>query len=147
MNYIDMARLDGMDCIGSVIPNHRKSLKLGTYAGSCLAVGGICCDSAVAALLDVNKQVLYARDQQGRFVGRQLLAISDDNRLICFPVYPHSASQAVKAIFREYDYALARALAIPLYDPRDENAPAYRVRSVLSVYWWDDSSWDFETAK
>ena len=35
-------------------------LKLGTYVGSCLAIGGIFADSVVAALLDANKRVLYA---------------------------------------------------------------------------------------
>jgi DNA-binding transcriptional ArsR family regulator len=53
-------------------------LKLGTYVGSCLGIGGLCAYSAAAALLDVNKQVLYARDRQGRVVGRQLLAVADD---------------------------------------------------------------------
>jgi hypothetical protein len=122
-------------------------LKLGTYAGSCLAVGGICCDSAVAALLDVNMQVLYARDHQGRVVGRQLLTISDDNRLVCFSVYPNPAAQSIKAIFLDYDLALAQALALPLYDPREEGATEYRIGSILSNYWWDDSSWDFQIAK
>jgi len=120
-------------------------LKMGTYAGSCLGIGGICAYSAAAVLLDINKQLLYARDRQGTVVGRQLLSISDDNRLICFHVYPTSCAQAIKALFLEYDHSLARALNLSVYDPADENAPAYKVSNVLSVYWWDDDSWDFKT--
>ena len=120
-------------------------LKMGAYAGSCLGIGGICAYSAAAVLLDINKQVLYARDRQGTVVGRQLLAISDDNRLICFHVYPTSCAQAIKALFLEYDRSLAHALNLSVYDPANENAPAYKVSNVLSVYWWDDDSWDFKT--
>ena len=120
-------------------------LKLGTYAGTCLGVGGGFSYSAIAALLDINKQVLYARDQRGRVIARQLLAIADDDRLVCFSVYPLSSSSAVKAAFRDYDRALAHAMGISLYTPADGDDAGYQVSSVLSVYWWDDYSWDFDT--
>jgi hypothetical protein len=120
-------------------------LKLGTYTGTCLGVGGLCSDSAIAALLDANKKVLYARDRRGRVIARQLLAIADDDRLVCFYVYPLSSSPAVKTAFREYDRAFARALGIPLHEPAEAPDFGYRVSSVLSVDWWDDGSWDFDT--
>ena len=52
--------------------NPFEILKLGTYVGSCLGLGGGFSYSAVAALLDVNKQVLYARNHRGVVVARQL---------------------------------------------------------------------------
>jgi hypothetical protein len=122
-------------------------LKLGTYVGSCLGVGGICSYSAAAALLDVNKQVLYARDWRGRVVARQLLAISDDNRLVCFSVYPNTCPQAVKAAFRDYDHAFAQALNIPLYRPEQSEDDHYRVSCIISTGWWDDREWDFDTTQ
>jgi hypothetical protein len=118
-------------------------LKLGTYVGSCLAIGGMCSDSAVAALLDANKRVLYARDAGNQVIARQLVAISDQDSLVCFFVYPLSASKEIKALFKEYDQAFSAALGLPLYQPTDGDA-GYEIRSVLSVYWWDDMSWDFE---
>ena len=118
-------------------------LKMGTYVGSCLAVGGICVDSAAAALLDANKRVLYARDRQNRVVARQLVAISNDDRLVCFSVYPNSARKEIKTLFRDYDRAFASALGVPLYEPVEGNG-GYEVDTVLSVYWWDDGSWDFQ---
>ncbi len=129
----------------SIERNPLEVLKLGEYAGSCLGIGGLCSDSAAAVLLDVNKQVLYARSRQGKVVGRQLLAISDDNRLICFSVYPLAAAGNVKALFFEYDLAFANALGISLFDPTEPDASEYRVGSILSDYWWDDGSWDFDT--
>jgi hypothetical protein len=119
-------------------------LKLGTYFGTCLGIGGMCSDSAAAALLDVNKKVLYARDRSGRVVGRQLIALADDDRLVCFSVYPLSGSVTLKTAFRDYDREFARALAVPLYDPSSHD-PGYEISCVLSVYWWDDYSWDFKT--
>ncbi|HEC84035.1 MAG TPA: hypothetical protein ENI48_02180, partial [Thioploca sp.] len=67
-------------------------LKLGTYVGSCLGIGGLCTDSAVAVVLDVNKQVLYARDENGVVLARQLVAISKDEQVVAFEVYPLNTS-------------------------------------------------------
>jgi hypothetical protein len=120
-------------------------LKLGTYVGSCFAIGGMCSDSPVAALLDANKRVLYARDHRKRVVARQLIAISDEDRLVCFSVYPLSAGKQIKGLFREYDRTFAEALNLPLYEPTETGA-GYEVSSVLSVYWWDDMSWDFKVS-
>ncbi|QOY91861.1 hypothetical protein [Paludibaculum fermentans] len=118
-------------------------LKLGTYVGSCLAVGGLCSESAVAALVDVNKQVLYLRDERRRVIARQLIAISDDDRLVCFPVYPGSAAREAKTLFRDFDYAFAAELGVPVYVSK-EGDDDYSVGCVLSDAWWDDGSWDFE---
>jgi hypothetical protein len=120
-------------------------LKLGTYVGSCLAIGGMCSDSAVAALLDANKRVLYARDGRNQVIARQLVAISDQDSLVCFSVYPLSADKEIKALFRDYDQAFSTALGLPLYQPAQGDA-GYEISSVLSVYWWDDMSWDFEVS-
>lgn len=123
-------------CEGFTITLERdpmEVLKLGTYAGSCLGVGGICAYSAAAVLLDINKQVLYARNPAGRVIARQLVAISDEERLVCFSVYPASAPKAVHAAFVEYDRRFAAALALPLHESGE-----YSVALVLSTFWWDD---------
>jgi len=121
-------------------------LQLGTYVGSCLGLGGPFAYSAVAALLDANKRVLYARDQTGKVVARQLVAISDDSSLVCYFVYPRSASYELKALFRDYDRAFADAMNLPLYEDT-EDGEGYFVSSVLSVDWWDDYAWNFEIPK
>jgi hypothetical protein len=40
-----------------------EALKLGTYVGSCLGLGGGFSYSALAVVLDANKQVIYAREE------------------------------------------------------------------------------------
>ena len=90
---------------------------MGTYVGSCLGLGGGFSYSAAAALLDINKQVLYARNEQGAVIARQLLAISDKDELVPFAVYPESAAPSVQRAFDRYDTELASALGIARVDP------------------------------
>ncbi|MDH5749411.1 MAG: hypothetical protein OEY85_08870 [Rhodospirillales bacterium] len=117
-------------------------LKMGTYVGSCLSLGGHYAYSAVAVLLDLNKQVLYARNAEGKVIGRQLIAISKNDRLVCFSVYPEKASREIKSLFFEYDIEFSRALHIPLYEHvYSGDKEGYTIESILSEDWWDDYPW------
>jgi hypothetical protein len=120
-----------------------EALQLGTYVGSCLGLGGSFSYSAAAVVLDVNKQVVYARDQNGAIVGRQLLAISTGSTLLCFAVYPASAPEPIRAAFRNYDEQLAERLGIAIHDPTDSE---YEVEALISRDWWDDSLWESDEA-
>jgi hypothetical protein len=115
-----------------------EALRLGTYAGSCLGLNGACDYSAAAVVLDVNKRVLYARDARGHVLARQLLAVSDDDTLVPFAVYPESTPPALQALFLDYDMALAESLGLPLSD-----GPTYpEVENLLSTSFWHDGAWD-----
>jgi hypothetical protein len=115
-----------------------EALKLGTYVGSCLGVGGLCTYSAAAVMLDINKQVLYARDANGVVLARQLLAISKDEQLVAFEVYPANVSSHLKTLFYEYDQHFANILGIELFKCKDDN---YEIESILAENWWDDGAW------
>ncbi|MGV8118639.1 MAG: hypothetical protein AB2L14_02635 [Candidatus Xenobiia bacterium LiM19] len=119
-----------------------EALKLGTHVGSCLGLGGGLTYSALAVVLDFNKQVIYARDDRGRMLARQLVAISEEDRLVCFEVYPLSAHQRLRQLFREYDRRFAESLGIPLY--KSEKEDEYTVARILSHYWWDDGPWQLK---
>jgi hypothetical protein len=134
-------RVDAEDDRQVVIRLEQDSLevlKMGTYVGSCLGLGGGLSYSAAAALLDVNKQVLYARDQHGSVIARQLVAISDNDQLVPFSVYPQSTPSWLQLAFDRYDTRLAAALGISRIDPNQ----AYDIENVLSHDWWDDGAWD-----
>ncbi|BBB62088.1 hypothetical protein UNDKW_3815 [Undibacterium sp. KW1] len=117
-------------------------LKLGTYAGSCLSIGGFCSYSAVACLLDANKRVIYARNEEGRVIARQLVAIDEKDRLFCCEIYPSQCSPAMKAAFKSYDHELAEMLDIEMY--REEEGSSYEVATILAECWWDDGPWQEE---
>jgi hypothetical protein len=122
--------------------NPLEALKLGTYVNTCLGIGGLCTYSAAAIILDENKQVIYAKNQQGTVVARQVIALSEEEQLVCFSVYPLSADQELLAFFREYDRSFAQALGIELYkEKKDED---YTIQHILSQAWWDDTPWDFK---
>ena len=114
-------------------------LQLGTYVGSCLSLGGLCDYSAAAVALDVNKQVVYARTRRGGVVARQLVAVSDDDRLVAFSVYPRSAPAPVRRVFAEFDRRFAAALGLRLCTARRD--ATYTVAEILSQAWWDDGAW------
>lgn len=118
-----------------------EALKLGTYVGSCLGLGGSLTYSAVAIVLDINKQVLYARDRQGVVVARQVVAISDSEQLVCFEVYPHSVDAIIKTLFREYNERFAEALGLDMY--RENADREYAISLIMSEHWWNDMAWNF----
>jgi len=117
-------------------------LQLGAHVRSCLQPGGLCAYSAPAIVLDVNKQVIYARSTSGRIVGRQLLAISKNDRLVAFHVYPQDAPRELRVLFRDYDEQFAKLLGLELY--RDAEGDACKIDLVLASEWWDDGAWDLQ---
>ncbi len=118
-------------------------LRLGTYVGSCLGVGGGFVYSAASIALDINKHVVYARNQSGSVIARQLLAISEDDKLVCYSVYPESTARELREIFRDYDLETAQTLGIEVYTsgPSDDGSEG-EVATILSQEFWDDGAWD-----
>jgi hypothetical protein len=117
-----------------------EALRLGTYVGSCLSVGGAFDYSAVAVALDVNKQVVYARNRRGSVIARQLLAVSEEEALVVFAVYPRSTPKAVKRLFARYDRALAAELGLPVVAGDGQN-DEYTIAEIISSKWYDDGAW------
>lgn len=114
-------------------------LRMGTYVGSCLGLGGFNAFSAAAVMLDFNKQVLYARNDQRKVIGRQLIALSEQNQLVCFSAYPVKISEKIKGFFKKYDRQLARELDIPIC-----SSQKYDIKNILSQGWYDDSAWNLK---
>ena len=117
-----------------------EALKLGTYVGSCLGLGGAFAYSAAAVVLDFNKQVIYARDATGTVVGRQVVALSEARQVVCFEVYPLDAQKRLGPLFAAYDRQWSAALGLPVYEANDE----YDIAHILSHEWWDDMAWNLK---
>ena len=120
-----------------------ETLRMGSYVGSCLGLGGDFTYSAAAVTLDVNKQVIYARTQARGVVARQLVAISEADELVCFEVYPLSVSSNVRQLFRDYDRALAEGLGIDIHAPDPEEDPP-EIAHIRSQTWWYEEIWNLE---
>ena len=117
-------------------------LQMGTYVGSCLGVGGMLVESAASVVLDINKTVVYARNQKGKVVARQLLAISESDLLVGFDVYPQGVSREIKESFIKFDESFATHLGLELY--RGDEEDDSEIERLISHYWWDDSAWNLE---
>lgn len=111
-------------------------LRMGTRVGSCLSAGGCNAHSAVCVMADANKRLLVARDDAGRFVARQLVALADDDALVCFPVYPQGCAGRVQDAFERLDRALADALGTPIAADA-----CCQVADVLARDFYDDGTW------
>ena len=114
-------------------------LKMGTRVGSCPAIGGCNSHSAVANAADANKQVVVAHDAEGRFMARQLIAISEEGRLVCFDLYrARGEEEELERAFSAYDRYLAKALGIPLETEDD----GYTIKPLVCPEWYDDYAWN-----
>jgi hypothetical protein len=116
-------------------------LKIGSYVGSCLALGGFNAHATVAILLDINKRVVIARNARGGFVARQVIAISEDGKLICYGVYSHTKETALHDAFERYATEWASRLGLPLAKGEDE-VSTRRVPPLTVKTWYDDGLWE-----
>ncbi|MDH4184653.1 MAG: hypothetical protein OEV92_10550, partial [Nitrospinota bacterium] len=125
----------------SVEKDPLEILKMGSYFNTCLGIGGINSHSAAAVALDINKRVLYARAANGRAVARMLTAIDKQERLVCFSVYPHTASGELKIFFKDVARQWAAAMGVSIYKSK-KGADDYEIPGVLSRDWYDDGHWE-----
>lgn len=117
----------------------QEILRMGTRFGTCLSFGGCNSHSPAAVALDANKRVLHARDAAGKIIARQLLALTDNGDLVCFPVYALRHRAAMRAAFATYDLTLSQALKAPVWRSRED----YEIRAIVCRHWYDDGAWRF----
>ncbi len=110
---------------------------MGDHTHTCFALGGMLESDPAGVALDANKRLLLARDSTGKVRARQLLAISEDGRLVCFPVYSAGEDRTFDDLFFQYDQAFARHLETTIHTDDD-----YEVASILSSRLWDDGPWE-----
>ena len=114
--------------------NLEEVLKIGTYVDSCVALGGFNSFNASSVALDANKQVVFARDAKGKFVARQVVALSEKHQLLCYDVYFRGGScDELEKFFIEYDKRLASRLGVIICDDCD-----IEPKRILSSEWYQD---------
>ncbi|MEM7012077.1 MAG: hypothetical protein AAF585_11395 [Verrucomicrobiota bacterium] len=129
-------RLEDLDF--RVEQDPEEILRMGGYVDSCLAVGGLYSWSTPANLLDANKRVIFARRDDGRFAGRQLVVVSEEGELIFYDVYPCDLPKNIVRAFAVYDVEFAKELKLPLWNNQD----SYQVEKLVSNDWYEDCEFD-----
>jgi hypothetical protein len=111
-------------------------LMMGKHFDTCLSPGWFNFFSAVSNAADVNKRVLYVRDEHGTVAGRCLLALDKDGRILTFHAYCHdSEGYAMLDVTRRFVLRLAQAMGTSIVTQGE-------VSCLLSHDWYDDGPED-----
>ena len=98
---------DGPPITVYVATDPLEVLQMGSLFGTCLSADRFNAHAAVAAAVEANKRVLYARDGGGRVIGRQLLAMTASGEILGFRCYGAGLDDATQT-GRRVRKALAR---------------------------------------
>ena len=115
--------------------NPLEVLLMGYHFETCLSPNEFNFFSAVVNAVDINKRVLYARDAQGKVVGRCLFALSDEGTLVTFR--PYGETQSFN--FAEHVGRIAERLAKRL---GTVVVLSSKVSPLLTPDWYDDGAVD-----
>lgn len=115
-------------------------LQMGNYFETCLSFGSSNAFSTITNASDANKRVVYVRDDKGRVVARQLVALNDSGKLIGFRLYSTLAPEAYRAlvpIVLDFVQRFATHCGLELGDGGE-------VANLLAPLWYDDGSLTWE---
>lgn len=112
------------------IAGPRESIDMGNYFQTCLETDDFNGWAAVTNAVDVNKQVIYAENEDGSVVGRMLTALNEDGSLSTFSPYAHTPG--VGRYLMEYAEAYADHLDIDV-EPFNRN-----VETTMADDWYED---------
>ena len=114
-------------------PDPLEVLRMGEHFGTCLSPGGENFYSAVVNAVDINKRVVYGRDEEGAVVGRCLLALTDAGHILAFHPYCHRAD--FETMMGRFAAELARRM-------RTQLVAHGQVTPLLASRWYDDGPHD-----
>ena len=109
--------------------------RMGGHFRTCLSPGAVNYFSVFANAADINKRVLYARDGDGRVVGRCLLALTAEAELLTFTAYCHDGEAGFEALCAEFAEDLARRMGTRV-------VLRGRVPTLVASDWYDDGPRD-----
>lgn len=110
-------------------------MRMGQYFGTCLSPGHCNFFSTIANAADINKHVVFARDHGGRVVGRCLLALTDQGRILTFHPYCHDSGLGFGEMVGRVTEDLAARMGARV-------AMRGQVSSLLAPRWYDDGPED-----
>jgi len=112
-----------------------RILQMGNYFDTCLSFGGFNAFATVANAAELNKRVGYAADGAGRVLGRKLIGLTAEGKVVGFRTYTVLARQqgggALRGLFVRYLRDFARRCGLDLAD-------AGEVPRLFAEAWYDD---------
>lgn len=112
-------------------------LQMGNYFDTCLSRGHYNAFSTVANACELNKRVIYARDDRGRVIGRKVIGINEEGNLVGFYTYTSLAgpeeAETLRRIFYRYCREFARRCRL-------EMADFGTIPKLFAQAWYDDGA-------
>lgn len=133
-------------------------LQMGNYFGTCLSERGINSFATIANAVELNKRVIYVRDERGTVIGRKLIAMSWRGQIVGFRSYgvgpldpwagelPRS-NPWMKIALDVFCRELADAVKATLHPfPQGEDAKEAATEGGMSLFcrWYNDGPEDFD---
>lgn len=114
-----------------------RILPMGSYFGTCLSIHSFNAYSVVANAVDLNKRVIYARDADGRVVGRKLIGLTPDFLLLGFHTFANTADpeehDTLCGIIDRFARDFAAACGLTTADTGS-------IETLLAEQWYDDGA-------
>ncbi|MBU1198765.1 MAG: hypothetical protein KKF46_06225 [Nanoarchaeota archaeon] len=97
--------------------NPLKILQMGNVvSGSCLSVDGGSPWTTITNATDVNKNVLYAENEKGTILGRRLISMTNNGRIIQYQTYNNALEIDLDILFEKFTIELAQACKTQVAD-------------------------------
>lgn len=110
-------------------------MRMGEPFETCLAPGSFNFFSAVSNAADINKRVIYAKDNGGTIQARCLVALTDGGDVIPFTVYAHANRDIIVEAVKCYVETLAARIG-------GDVVTRGEVRNLVAHDWYDDGAVD-----
>lgn len=110
-----------------------KLFNMGGYFKTCLSPGNFNYFSVFTNIADINKKVIYAKNQKGKIVGRVLIGLNDAGGVQIFHRYAHNSDDNFAAHVLHFIEQFALQIGSVLVEVGD-------VPSLLTPNWYDDGS-------
>lgn len=143
--------LNGMGKQNVSITDHQKNMlelsiefeddpleifQMGSYFNTCLSVGSFNYFSVVANIADINKRIVYIK-QDGKVVGRCLFALNNQGHLLSFHLYSHLKDGTLDQIMNDFTDQLAKAMNTTRSDQG-------HVATLVATDWYNDGVVEFK---
>ena len=112
-----------------------KIFQMGWHFSTCLSPDGCNFYSVFSNIVDINKQVVYAYDQNEKVVGRCLLALNSHGKILTFEPYCHDRSIGFGNVIASFAQHLAEQMQTHV-------SFFGKVKTLVSPKWYDDGPRD-----
>ncbi|HEX9061410.1 MAG TPA: hypothetical protein VF941_14615 [Clostridia bacterium] len=130
-----MKMVNGEELIVTIERDPIEIFSMGLHFKTCLSPGGINFFSVFSNIIDINKQVIYAKKADGSVKARALIALTDEGGILTFHPYCNDPNIDFKNILKEFVHKLAR-------DMKTVVLPKGSVSKLIAPEWYDDGPHD-----